>query len=305
MKNTGTAIFRTASGSDAKDFDIVNFFGGSQLSMDAQNCHRYTIAGNSGSSQVKLRIFGDTTPELNETAVLELRNPSSGVAVSSSAGSVTYTINNDDHVPSSTITIKGGHEVRESRGAAFTLTASPARAAPTEVNINVTESRSGVTAGGPGTKVVIFPANKTSHTFTVATVNDHPKRGGVALNGSVTATVDAGVGYTVGSPSSATVNILDDDHSESDKKFISVWGRGPSTLNEDSRGSRHFQVKRLGNPTTRARRANCAAPTRLRPRRPMAAGLRGCATGRMSRARPSPARSRPRRWASGSPSAPR
>ncbi len=246
VKNTGTAIFRTASGSDAKDFDIVNFSGGSQLSMNAQNCHRYTIAGNSGSSQVKLRIFGDTTPELDETAVLELRNPSNGVEVSSSAGSVTYTINNDEHVPSSTITIKGGHEVREGRGAEFTLTASPARAAPTEVNINVTQNGNVVADGDLGTKEVTFPANKTSHTFTVPTVNDKtPENNG----GRVTVDVNTGDGYTVGSTSQAQVKIMDDDHGDNAKKFVIVSGHGPWTLDEDSRGSRHFRVTRLGHPT--------------------------------------------------------
>ena len=254
VKNTGTAIFRTASGSDAKDFDIVNFSGGSQLSMNAQNCHRYTIASNSASSQVKLRIFGDTTPELDETAVLELRNPSNGVEVSSSAGSATYTINNDDHVPSSTITIKGGHEVREGRGAAFTLTASPARAAPTEVSVTVSQTGDFVASSGLGTREVIFPANKTSHTFTVATVNDGGRNvdgttAGVESNGSVTVTVTSGDGYTVAAPpgNAATVSILDDDTNAGSGNFINVWGRGPATLNEDSRGSRHFMVRRWGH----------------------------------------------------------
>ena len=246
VKNTGTAIFRTASGSDAKDFDIVHFSGGSQLSMNAQNCHRYTIAGNSGSSQVKLRIFGDTTPELDKTVVLELRNPSNGVEVSSSAGSVTYTINNDDHVPSSTITIKGGHEVREGRGAEFTLTASPARAAPTAVNVIVSQSGDFVASSGLGTRSVIFPANKTSHTFTVATVNDKtPENNG----GRVTVDVNPGDGYTVGSTSQAQVKIMDDDHGDTNEKFVIVSGHGPWTLDEDSRGSRHFRVTRLGHPT--------------------------------------------------------
>ena len=253
VKNTGTAIFRTASGSEAKDFDIVNFSGGSQLSMNAQNCHRYTIAGNSGSSQVKLRIFGDTTPELDKTVVLELRNPESGVAVSSSAGSATYTINNDDHVPSSTITIKGGHEVREGRGAEFTLTASPARAAPTEVNINVTQTGDFL-AGSPDTRTVTIPSGQTSHSFTVATVNDGGRDAfgqtqGQESDGSVMATVDVGTGYTLGSPSSATVNILDDDTNAAKGNHIRVSGRGPATLNEDSRGTRHFRVSRFGLPT--------------------------------------------------------
>ena len=254
VKNTGTAIFRTASGSNAKDFDIVHFSGGSQLSMNAQNCHRYTIGGNSGSSQVKLRIFGDTTPELDETAVLELRNPESGVAVSSSAGSVTYTILNDDGtLTEPMVTITGGHEVREGRGAAFTLTASPARAADTVVNINVTETGTFL-AGSPGTRTVTIPSGQTSHSFTVATVNDGGRDAfgqtqGQESDGSVMATVDVGTGYTLGSPSSATVNILDDDTNAGSGNYIRVSGRGPATLNEDSRGSRHFRVSRFGLPT--------------------------------------------------------
>ena len=253
VKNTGTAIFRTASGSEAKDFNIVNFSGGSQLSMNAQNCHRYTIGGNSGSSQVKLRIFGDTTPELDETAVLELRNPSSGAAVSSSAGSATYTILNDDGtlaVP--IVSITGGHEVREGRGAEFTLTANPARPAPTDVSVSVTQTGDFL-AGSPGTRTVTIPANKTSHSFTVATVNDGGRDAfgqtqGQESDGSVTATVDAGTGYTVGSPSSATVDILDDDTNAASGNYIRVSGHGARTQNEDSRGSRHFRVSRYGDP---------------------------------------------------------
>ncbi|KKZ14984.1 MAG: hypothetical protein TH68_02855, partial [Candidatus Synechococcus spongiarum 142] len=101
VKNTGTATFRMASDGTAQDFDIVNFFGaGSPLQMNDQNCHNYTIPGNTGSSQVKLRIFGDTVPEFNETVILELRNPPSDVAVSPTAGTATYTINTDDGTPS-------------------------------------------------------------------------------------------------------------------------------------------------------------------------------------------------------------
>ena len=253
VKNTGTAIFRTASGSNAKDFDIVHFSGGSQLSMNAQNCHRYTIGGNSGSSQVKLRIFGDTTPELNETAILELRNPESGVAVSSSAGSVTYTILNDDGtLTEPMVTITGGHEVREGRGAAFTLTASPAPTWDLPVDVTVTQSGDFVADDDLGMKMVTIPSGQTLHTFTVATVNDGGRTTGGTTpgqesDGSVTVTVDSGDGYTVGSSPSATVSILDDDTNAGSGNFINVWGRGPATLNEDSRGSRHFMVKRWGH----------------------------------------------------------
>ncbi|KKZ14983.1 MAG: hypothetical protein TH68_02850, partial [Candidatus Synechococcus spongiarum 142] len=70
VKNTGTATFRKDSGGQARDFDIVNYFDGTELRMNDENCHNYTINGNSGSSQVKLRIFGDSTAEADETVIL-------------------------------------------------------------------------------------------------------------------------------------------------------------------------------------------------------------------------------------------
>ena len=171
-----------------------------------------------------------------------------------SPSSATVTVNdNDGTESSSTITIKGGHEVREGRGAEFTLTASPARAAPTEVNINVTQTGDFL-AGSPDTRTVTIPSGQTSHSFTVATVNDGGRDAfgqtqGQESDGSVMATVNTGMGYTLGSPFSATVNILDDDTNAGSGNHIRVSGRGPATLNEDSRGTRHFRVSRFGLPT--------------------------------------------------------
>ncbi len=162
-------------------------------------------------------------------------------------------VSNTGTLGSSTITISGGHEVREGRGAEFTLTASPARAADTVININVTETGTFL-AGSPGTRTVTIPTGRTSHTFTVATVNDGGRdafgdTGGVESDGSVTATVDTGTGYTVGSPSSATVDILDDDTNAASGNYIRVSGHGDRIQHENDRGSRHFRVSRFGLPT--------------------------------------------------------
>ena len=210
-------------------------------------CQNANIAaGATTTTLYGMRINGDTDAERDETVIATLSDPPADMVLGTSTA--TYTILNDDGtLTEPMVTIEGGHDVREGRGAAFTLTASPAPTWDQAVNISVTESRSGVTPGGPGTRTVTIPANKTSHTFTVATVNDHPKRGGVALNGSVTATVDTGTGYTVGSPASATVNILDDDKNAASGNYILVWGHGAAIQNEDDRGSRHFMVRRWGH----------------------------------------------------------
>ena len=225
VKNTGTAIFRTATDDgEAQDFDIVNYYGGSQLFM-RQNCHNYTINGNSGSSQVKLRIFGDTTAEADETAILELRNPPNGVAVSSTMGTATYTINNDDGTPP-TITVTGGTAVTEGTGAQFTVNASPAPSANLTVQLDVSDDDMSdfVDAGDEGRKTVTITAGQTSATFTVDTVADTTGE----ANGDVTVVVASGDGYVVGGSSSAQVTV-------NDSPILSV--RLASTSNQEGKGN--------------------------------------------------------------------
>ena len=228
--------------------DYQSLVGSTIVNSACQNAN--IAAGDTTTTLYGMRINGDTDAERDETVIATLSSPPAGATLGTSTA--TYTILNDDGtLTEPMVTIEGGHEVREGRGAEFTLTASPARAADTTVNVSVTETGTFL-AGSPGTRTVTIPANKTSHRFTVATVNDGGRDAfgnthGQESDGSVTATVDTGTGYTVGSPSSATVTILDDDTNAASGNFINVWGRGPATLNEDSRGSRHFMVKRWGH----------------------------------------------------------
>ena len=102
VKNTGTATFRNDSGDNAKDFDLTHRDGNTGLTLDGNNCHTYNIAGGSTTSGVSLRIFGDTSSEPDETAVVELRRHSatpSAVWISDTQGSATYTIRTDDGAP--------------------------------------------------------------------------------------------------------------------------------------------------------------------------------------------------------------
>ena len=209
VKDTGTAIFRTATGGKERDFDL-RAGNGTQRSVDANNCSSVTLAANSSDRRIgRLRIFGDTTPEASETAILELRNPPSGVAVSSTAGTATYTITNDDGA-APTITISGGDAVTEGTGAQFTVNASPAPSVNLTVQLDVSDDDSSdfVAADDEGRKTVTILASQTSATYTVPTNNDNTDE----ANGSVTVTVaEVEEGYTVGSTSSATVTVNDDD----------------------------------------------------------------------------------------------
>ena len=209
VKNTGTARFRTAQGNRAKDFDVFTSNGSSPLSLArAGTCHAFQSGSSGGLA--KLRIFGDTTPEGNETAVLELRrhsNTPADVVISPTAGTATYTITNDDGTPPVITISPGPSPVTEGAGASFTVNANSAPAANLDVSVAVSQSGVFVTNSNRGAKIVTIAANATSKTYTVPTVNDMVDE----ANGSVTVTVNNGEGYTVGSTAAATVTVNDND----------------------------------------------------------------------------------------------
>ena len=109
-----------------------------------------------------------------------------------------------DPVPDPAVSIAAGSGVTEGGSASFVLTAAPAPSAPLDVTVTVAATGDyGITAG---TQTVTIPTTG-AYTLTLATTNDDADE----PDGSVSATVDAGTGYTVGAPSSGTVAIADDD----------------------------------------------------------------------------------------------
>jgi len=102
------------------------------------------------------------------------------------------------------VTIAAGDDVTEGASATFTLTADPAPSAPLDVSVTVaTDGEFGIAAG---TQTVTIPTTGSA-TLTLATAGDEADE----PDGSVSVTVDAGTGYTVGAASSGTVAIADDD----------------------------------------------------------------------------------------------
>ena len=121
--------------------------------------------------------------------------------------------------PQVTISV-GTTPVTEGTSATFTLTASPAPTSALTVNVNVSETGD-VISGTPSSTVTI-DANKTSATLTVATDDDADES-----NSVITAEVESGTGYTVGSTSSASVTVEDNDNpppsqTSPDLTFIAV-----------------------------------------------------------------------------------
>ncbi len=162
-----------------------------------------TIPANAGSVTIPVTIMDDNVDDDGETIVVRLASVSGGYRVAT-PDSVTLTIRNHDPLPEPEVSIAAGAGVTEGGSASFTLTADPAPTAPLDVSVTIAaEGEFGIAAGE---RTVTIPVTG-SYELTLATAGD----GVDEPDGSVTATVDAGNGYTVGAASSGTVAIADDD----------------------------------------------------------------------------------------------
>ena len=110
--------------------------------------------------------------------------------------------------PDPVVTIAAGAPVSEGAPAGFTLTAAPAPAADLAVKVSVAQSGAFAQASALGARTVTIPAGEASASFAVATVEDAADE----PDGSVTASLAAGTGYTVSSSrGTATVAVADND----------------------------------------------------------------------------------------------
>ncbi|MDE2884148.1 MAG: hypothetical protein OXO53_03485, partial [Chloroflexota bacterium] len=112
----------------------------------------------------------------------------------------------DNDTPKPVISVTGGSGITEGGSASFTVSASPAPSANLDVKVTITQS--GDYGATTGQRTVTIPTSG-SVTFTVGTTDDSADE----ADGSVTATVDAGSGYTVSSSQgAATVSVADNDN---------------------------------------------------------------------------------------------
>ena len=154
-----------------------------------------------GSYTLTLATAGDTTDEPDGSVSVTVK-AGTGYTVGSSA-SATVAVRDDD-APLPAVTIAAGSAVTEGGSASFTLTASPAPTSPLAVSVTIaTAGEYGISAGK---RTVSIPTTG-SYTLSLPTTDDATDE----PDGSVTATVGAGSGYTVGTSASGTVAIRDDD----------------------------------------------------------------------------------------------
>ena len=164
-----------------------------------------------GTQTVPIPTTGSAVLTL-ATANDEVDEPDGSVSLTVAAGDG-YTVGDpasgtvaiaDDDEPLPAIAVSAGDAVTEGGDATFTVTASPAPVSPLAVSVTVAaEGDYGI---APGTRTVSIPT-AGSATLTLATSDDATDE----PDGSVTLTVAAGNGYTVGAPATGSVSIADDD----------------------------------------------------------------------------------------------
>ena len=175
---------------------------------------KVTIAAGQTTATLQVDTVDDTTDESDSTVTATV-DDGAGYTIGSSNSAVVTVADNDepadgDPAPQPAqpqVTIAADGDVTEGEAVSFTVTAMPAPAMDLMVNVTVTETGATLADSVPQQVKVTIAAGETTETLQVETVDDTTDE----PDSTVTATVDAGAGYTVGSPNSAGVTVVDND----------------------------------------------------------------------------------------------
>ena len=179
------------------------------------DCKQASECGISGSFRFGTAVHLGEDPAGTWTLRLADRRPNGGASTLESWSLRFFGHKSSDPTPNLTpsptfepwpqVSITAGLDIDEGDNATFTITADPAPAAPLDVTVTVTQTGDyGVTTGA---RTVTIGTTGTA-TLTVATTNDSADE----ADGSVTAALGAGSGYTVSSTAgTASVAVADDD----------------------------------------------------------------------------------------------
>ena len=151
-------------------------------------------------TEIRIHTVDDNQDESDGSITMTI-NPGSGYTVGEDHPSSTVYVKDNDE-PS--ISVRAGSAIREGRSATFILTARPTPASPLEVTVNVADPDDFAASGQAGSRVATIGTNGRG-TLSVATIAD----GIDEDDGSITATIVKGSGYTVGSPDSGSVIVTD------------------------------------------------------------------------------------------------
>ena len=201
----GAASFTvTADPAPSSDITIAYTVAQSGEYLDAPGAGARTTTLAAGTTSVALSVatVDDAADEADGSVSVTL-GTGTGNTVATGKGSTAVAVRDNDKP---VVSITAGPGVTEGSPAAFTITADPVPAALLAVTLTITQSGDMAASGQTGTRTVTIPAAGTA-TFSVATDDDAADE----PDGTITATIDTGTGYSIGSPAAATVTITDND----------------------------------------------------------------------------------------------
>ena len=197
-----------------------------------------TLAAGTTSADLSVATVDDATDEADGSVSVTL-GTGTGYTVATGKGSAAVAVRDDDEP---VVSIAAGSGVTEGSSASFTVSTSPAPAVPLDVTLTVGQSGDFATSGETGSRTVTVPVTG-SVDVEVATVDD----GADEPDGSITATLGTGTGYTVAAaPDNAATVAVSDNDAASSGPTLSI---ADATFNENA-GRVHFTVT-LSEPVDR------------------------------------------------------
>nr|WP_242081595.1 putative Ig domain-containing protein [Xanthomonas indica] len=163
------------------------------------------VPANASSASFSVTPVADSTVEADETVIFQVAS-GSGYSIGNPS-SATATIVNDDY-PSASIAVSPASVAEDgSANLVYTVTLSQASPSALSIGFNVGGTATSGTDYAAVNSPLVIAAGQTSGTITIDPTPDTT----VEPDETVVISLNAGSGYTVGSPSSATGTILNDD----------------------------------------------------------------------------------------------
>ena len=205
----GTATFNL-SATPAPQSQItvnVNVVDSGSFASGGKAGSRQVTIGTGGSGTLSVTTDNDSTDEPDGRLTATIAG-GQGYSPSSTSGSALIAVKDDDlPPPTPTVSISGGGAITEGGSAGFTLTASPAPQGSISVNVRVTQSGNFANSGQTGSRRITIGGSGTA-TFNVTTNDDSDDE----PDGSISARVLGGTGYSVHSQNNSdSVTVNDDD----------------------------------------------------------------------------------------------
>ena len=197
-----------------------------------------TVPVGATSATVLVTPIDDTTVESPETVTVTLRESTRYTI--GTASSATVTISDNDVLSTVTIAATDAAAAEPSSTGTFTVTRTGSTTTALAVGFGLGGTATSGSDYSAAPATLTIPIGATSATITVTPIDDSQLESAE----TVVATLMAGTGYTVGTPSSATVTISDDEPTE---PTVTIAATDAAAAEPSGAGT--FTVTRTGSTT--------------------------------------------------------